>query len=118
MSEGDHIDRVRTQLLDEGSLRGLNGTWQIFGEDPNCDFGGPHHEPLIATVQGTYESAVEYALGLPNFFTWGGGGKVRKVEVVKVDGATIRQRAVLRGRRTTLMDQLAEVEAELKKLGG
>lgn len=110
-------DEVRAQLL-ENHLKGEVGTWQIFGEDPNCDLGGAHITPLLATVSGTFESAVEYALELRGFFTWGGGGDVKKVEVIKVDGATLRQRSILRSKRTNLMDQLAEVEAELKKLGG
>jgi hypothetical protein len=79
--------------------------------------GGSHQEPLLATVQGDYGSVVEFALGLRGFFTWGGGGRIEKTAVIKVDEATQRQRAILIGRQQTLKEQLAEVEAELKDLG-
>ena len=112
----DHYDNVRIKLLKQYPPA-EQGIWQIFGEDPNCDFGGPHVEPMLGTVQGDYASAVEYALGLRNFFTWGAGGRVERVQALKVDAATIKQRAILSSRRTTLKAQLADVEAELKKLG-
>jgi len=109
-------DRVRAKLLEEHPGHEV-GTWQILGEDPNCDLGGPHGNPMLATVQGTYADIVEYALELPGFFTWGGGGDIEKVSVLKVDGTTVKQRAILNSRRQTLKRQLDEVEAELKKLG-
>jgi hypothetical protein len=65
-----------------------DGTWRILGEDPNCDFGGPHHQPHLATVQGKYAEVVEYALGLPLFFTWGGGGSIERVKIVKLPRAS------------------------------
>lgn len=117
MSLNEQNDRVRAKLL-EGQLRGKVGVWKILGEDPNCDLGGSHHQPTLATVQGKYEDAVEYALGLSGFFTWGGGGNVEEVNILKVDGAALKQRAILSSRRTTLKAELAEVEAELKALGG
>jgi hypothetical protein len=113
----DTHDRVREVLL-SNYRPDESGTWQIFGEDPNCDFGGAHTEPFLATVQGTYAAVVAYALELPGFFTWGGGGRVVPVSIVKVDGETIRQIVVLKSRRQTLKAQLNDVEAELKKLGG
>ena len=89
MSEQDN--RVREKLLTRYRAD-EQGTWQIFGEDPNCDFGGSHVEPLLGIVQGDYAAAVEHALGLPSFFTWGGGGRIEPIHVVKVDGNTLRQR--------------------------
>jgi hypothetical protein len=52
------------------------------------------------------------------FYTGGGGGNVEEVNILKVDGAALKQRAILSSRRTTLKAELAEVEAELKALGG
>lgn len=51
--------------------------WTIYGEDENCDFGGHHHMPHIGDFQGTLEQAIEYAVMLPKFYTWGGGGNIR-----------------------------------------
>lgn len=56
-----------------------HGLWDIYGEDPNCDFGGYHSEPFLERVDGTYRQAVAYALTLPKFVTWGTGGSVRPV---------------------------------------
>ena len=50
--------------------------WQIKGEDPNCDWGGSHHEPELAVVEGTYRNACLHAVTLPRFFQWGAGGRV------------------------------------------
>lgn len=40
---------IETYPLDQ------EGIWQIYGEDPNCDLGGHHYEPLLATVTGKLE---------------------------------------------------------------
>ena len=53
-----------------------HGTWHIKGEDPNCDWGGPHHEPDLGYFTGTLEECVKYAVELPKFWTWGGGGRI------------------------------------------
>jgi hypothetical protein len=111
------IHGARARLL-ENQLAGKVGVWKILGEDPNCDLGGSHHQPTLATVQGTYGDAVEYALELSGFFSWGGGGDIVEVNILKVDRAALQQRAILSSRRTTLKAELAEVESELKALGG
>lgn len=59
------------------------GVWQIRGEDPNCDFGGHHHEPLLETVEGKLEDVIKYGVELPRFWQWGAGGSFVKVEVSK-----------------------------------
>ncbi len=63
------------------------GVWAIYGEDPNCDMGGPHHSPYLCSVEGTLAKAVKYAINLQNFYTWGGGGSIKlskKEEIVKL----------------------------------
>lgn len=55
------------------------GTWHILGEDPNCDLGGYHHEPDLGTFEGTFGEAVDHAMDLKGFFSWGGGGRIKKV---------------------------------------
>lgn len=51
--------------------------WKIYGEDPNCDFGGHHSTPYLCTVKGTFEQAWEYAIELRAFWQWGAGGDIR-----------------------------------------
>ena len=61
------------------------GLWKIRGEDPNCDFGGPHHMPELGYVEGTYEKAIMWATIQPNWSSWGAGGDVTLVtNVTKV----------------------------------
>lgn len=60
------------------------GTWEIRGEDPNCDFGGHHHNPYLGTVSGELFDVVKHAVSLKGFFTWGGGGIIKKVDVKSV----------------------------------
>ncbi len=60
------------------------GTWQVYGEDPNCDFGGHHHSPYLATYQGKFIDVARKAVELVGFWQWGAGGEIRKIEVNKV----------------------------------
>lgn len=60
------------------------GIWSIYGEDPNCDFRGPHHTPYLQTVEGSLEDCIKHAVKLKGFFTWGSGGYITKVEVLKL----------------------------------
>ena len=39
------------QLLQKHSLD-ETGEWEIYGEDPNCDFGGHHHQPFLGIASG------------------------------------------------------------------
>ena len=54
-----------------------DGVWTIFGEDPNCDMGGSHHEPNLGKVQGTLKKAILHALTKDTFVSWGGGGHLK-----------------------------------------
>lgn len=57
------------------------GIWEVRGEDPNCDFGGSHHNPYLFTAQGRLEDVVKKAVVHKDFWQWGSGGKIRKIEV-------------------------------------
>lgn len=57
------------------------GIWQIYGESSNADYSGSLHMPLLVTVQGSLHAAIDYAIGLDRFFTYGSGGKITKVVV-------------------------------------
>lgn len=54
------------------------GTWEIYGEDSNCDMGGSHHTPLLEVVTGDLGDVIEYGVNLAGFWQWGGGGDFRK----------------------------------------
>lgn len=70
-------------LLKEHTLNEL-GVWEIRGEDPNCDFGGHHHEPVLATVEGVLKDIIAHGTNLPRFWQWGAGGSFRKITIEKL----------------------------------
>jgi hypothetical protein len=72
------LNFVRKRLLQRQN-HDEHGVWQIRGEDPNCDLGGSHIEPLLETVEGKFSDVVEYALTLPRFFIWGSGGSIKSL---------------------------------------
>ena len=108
--------RVKEELLSKypGDRFGL---WIISGEDPNCDLGGSHHEPLLTRVEGEYAEAVEVALSLTGFFHWGAGGSIKLVEFAKLEPGTAARLNALEEKRAKLRLDLAEVEAELSRYG-
>lgn len=87
------------------------GTWQIFGEDPNCDMGGHHHTPLLDTVSGRLGDVVEYAVNLKGFWQWGAGGDIKKVEIRKVEEALATDDA-----RREIEEQIQALQQKLKTL--
>lgn len=70
-------------LLKEYSLDQF-GTWKVYGEDPNPDLGGPHHEPELGVLEGRLEDVIRWAVVQPNFWQWGSGGRIRKVVIRSV----------------------------------
>lgn len=98
-----------------------SGVWRIYGEDPNCDFGGHHHEPFLGAVEGRLEDAIAYAETLPNFWTWGGGGRIelQKKETVKklAPGYGKEQNKIEREKKRKALEQkLKEIQKELEEL--
>jgi hypothetical protein len=71
-------NNTRKYELDE------EGTWQVYGEDPNCDYHGPHHNPYLATYTGRFLNVAKKAVELVGFWQWGAGGYIKKIEVTKV----------------------------------
>jgi hypothetical protein len=61
------------------------GIWKVYGEDPNCDFGGSHYEPEIGLYEGTLEKVLRKVTEMSKFWTWGGGGRVVKTEIEKAE---------------------------------
>ena len=60
------------------------GTWDVYGEDPNCDLGGQHHQPFLGRYEGRFIDVLAKATSLRGFYTWGGGGTIKKHNPVKV----------------------------------
>ena len=93
------------------------GIWQIFGEDPNCDFGGCHSHPSLGFVEGTLEDVIEYAVDLPGFWQWGAGGDIEKLDkVTKIDNKIVQRRKQLIERRAEYQEMLKTIDVELGKL--
>ena len=57
------------------------GIWEVYGEDPNCDLGGHHHTPKLGIFSGKLSDVLEIAVNLSNFYTWGSGGEIRKIQI-------------------------------------
>lgn len=112
MDLGTHRRRLQAQHPDNPF-----GLWEIRGEDPNCDFGGHHHEPLLTRIEGNYFDAVELALSLTGFFSWGGGGSIKKVEFARLPPGSMARIEALREKRRALTDDLKKVDEELRSYG-
>jgi len=85
--------------------------WEILGADPNCDFGGLHHRPYLGTVQGKLRDVIEYAVELPGFWQWGGGGDFKEVKIQTV--SDMAQKANLLKEKADLEARLAEINKSL-----
>jgi len=60
-----------------GSVDGGYTIYSVYGEDPNCDFGGSHTNPFLGRVEGTFKDVLEYAANnMGGFYQWGSGGYV------------------------------------------
>lgn len=57
------------------------GTWEVTGEDSNCDLGGSHYMPQLGIFTGTLKDVINKAVELPKFWQWGSGGDIKKVEI-------------------------------------
>ena len=109
-------DVVRKRLLEAYNTHEV-ATWTIYGEDPNCDLGGSHHEPLLETVTGTYCNVVDYALELAGFFQWGSGGRIVKQPsaVKNVDKLNSPHVKRLEREREQLMKQVEDINTAIKE---
>lgn len=102
------------RLLEKHSLDEV-GIWQIFGEDPNCDMHGPHHQPDLGIVEGKLEDVIRHAVALPKFWQWGAGGDIKYIgkTIPKVDLASIEHREELKEQARILEEQLKAIKAEI-----
>ncbi len=70
-------------LLTKHSLS-ESGVWAVFGEDPNCDWGGHHHNPLLGYFEGDLSDVIAHAVTLKGFWQWGTGGPISRVVPLRV----------------------------------
>jgi len=110
-------DRTRQRLFACSIPNDEFGLWEIVGEDPNCDLGGNHHQPLLTRVEGTYVEAVEFALNLDGFWSWGYGGNINKVAPNKLSKGSTSRLYELKKKHEKLETELEKVETELRMYG-
>ena len=71
------------RILDSYSLSDY-GVWRVLGEDGLGEFWGSCRTPYLGTFEGTLKSVIKHAVQLPRFYTWGNGGAIEKIEVIKI----------------------------------
>lgn len=100
-------------LLEKHSLDEF-GTWSVYGEDPNCDWGGYHHMPFIGTYEGTLREVLTIAVEMGGFWNWGAGGDIRKAaEIIKVADLPAKRKAALQKKLEEARKAVADIEKEL-----
>ncbi len=99
-------------LLEKHSLDQV-GTWQVRGEDPNCDMGGAHYMPELGVYEGRLRDIIEMAVELPRFWQWGAGGSFELISIKKVDADTAKRQRQLREELKALDARRAEINREL-----
>jgi hypothetical protein len=89
------------------------GVWIARGEDPNCDLGGHHSNPLLGHFEGKYLDVLEYCETLKGWKTWGSGGYLEKYippKIVKINADSIKKKIELEKEKAQLLRRLKELE--------
>ena len=107
------------KLLEEYPLSTI-GIWHIFGEDANADLHGSHYMPPLGIVEGKLEDVIYYAVELPGFWQWGGGGEIRYLgtAIPKINADTAKKREALRREIEAAEANLADKKRRLEEYGG
>ena len=85
------------------------GVWEVRGEDPNCDWGGYHFEPVLGRFEGTLQDVMEHAVELPGFWQWGDGGRFILTKTVKIDS----EWKELKAKKEKLEKELEEINKKM-----
>lgn len=73
-------DRI-AKTVGEPATSSASQIWHVRAEDPNTDLHGPHGNPTLGYVRGTFEQALAWAFAQKGFIAWGSGGKIELVTV-------------------------------------
>lgn len=93
------------------------GVWEVRGEDQNPDLGGSPHTPFLGRFEGILSDIIDYAVELPSFWTWGGGGEIKKSsDIKKIDNKTNIKRKELQEEYELLSKKLEAIKKELDSL--
>lgn len=106
------------RLLEKHSLD-EEGVWRVRGEDPNCDMGGHHHQPELGIFEGCLRDIIGYAVHLPDFWTWGGGGSIDRhvpKRVMKITALSVREFEEKRERIRALEAEKSRIEREIASI--
>jgi len=92
------------------------GIWKIRGEDPNADMHGSHYQPDLGTVEGKLRDVIMYAVALPSFWSWGGGGNFESLgkKLPRIDSKTVEVRNSLLEEEQRLIKKLETIRTQLK----
>lgn len=95
------------------------GTWFVRGEpsDPGIG-GGPG--PIVGHYEGVLNDVIDMAVMEKDFWSWGGGGEITKINVQKVDSkdaaVRIAEQEAEEKRQADLLAKKQKLEAELAKV--
>lgn len=94
------------------------GTWQVYGEDSNPDFGGSHHQPFIGYFEGRLGDIVQYVTEMePRFWSWGSGGDFKKVDGVKRITPEMAEEVRIKGaERIKKEEEIKKLEEQIESL--
>lgn len=70
------------RLLKEHSLSDY-GFWEAIGESDDPGIGGGRG-PNLGTYEGKLDDVIRHVTAMNGFWSWGGGGSIRKVKVTKL----------------------------------
>lgn len=103
------------RLIKKHSLSEV-GVWQVCGEDPNCDMGGHHCNPTLGYYRGSLYDVITMAADLPDFYTWGTGGKITKIVIKDADADTQKRLSGLKAKREALEIAISDVNNEIDRI--
>lgn len=109
----DYLKTYSGKSLTKAQLEKV-GKWQVLGEDPNCDFGGHHHQPSLGFYDGKLEDVIALAVNLPGFWQWGGGGDFKEIHVETVDENSADKFQALQDEKIALQKRIDEINLIIK----